>query len=161
MAPAPGAILSNMGCAPAADKLWCKVRPLESREKGYALAEFLVPAKGPDGIIPMGVDDSKHRAVKRKFDAKGRISCAQEQGQTMGKCRVAIARGVGGDATAVVTFLNGFSRKLTFVHGEFMKANSTMSGSGTDTDWSLTDGLHSIRVDDQRYELPDSLIFGE
>lgn len=161
MAPAPGAILSNLGCAVAADTLWCKVRSLGSRETGYVLAEFLVPSQGPDGVIPMGVDDSKHRAASRKFDAKGRISCAQEQGQTMGKCRVGIARGVGGDATAMVTFSNGFSRRLTFVHGEFTKANSTMSGSGTDTDWSLTDGLHSIRVDDQRYELPDSLVFGE
>ena len=34
-----------------------------------------------------------------------------------------------------------------------------MSGVGTDTEWRRESGLHVIRVDDQRYELPDALVF--
>ena len=36
-----------------------------------------------------------------------------------------------------------------------------MSGSGTDTDQRIDSGLHLVRVDDQRYELPAALVFGE
>ena len=123
-------------------------------------AAGLEPAQGPDGVIPTGVDDSKRRARKRDFDATGVIPCAQERGQVLGECTAEVARGNGRDATVVVTFPNGFARSLYFVHGEFVSASSTMSGSGVDTDWRIESGLHDIRVDDQRYELPDILIFG-
>ena len=60
-----------------------------------------------------------------------------------------------------VVFANGFKRGLFFVDGKFWKASVTMSGVGTDTDWSLKDGMHIIRVDGQRYEVPDTLITGD
>ncbi|NNF92456.1 MAG: hypothetical protein HKM96_13790, partial [Boseongicola sp.] len=61
----------------------------------------------------------------------------------------------------VVTFPNGFARTLTFDGGDFVRGNATMSGVGTDTDWRLSDGTYFVRVDDQRYELPAALVFGE
>ena len=157
---AEGAILSNLGCARDGQRVWCNVQPLRGRLRGYVLAGFLQPARGPDGTVPMGFDDSLLRARKGDFDASGEIPCAQIRGEPMGACRVAVARGGGGDATVVVTFANGFKRMLSFVHGEFIRADTTMSGSGFDTDWRLEGGLHFIRVDDQRYELPDALVFG-
>ena len=156
---ANGAVLSNLGCSGSADQVWCKVRPFRGGTAGYAAASHLRPAEGPDGVIPMGIDDSNRRAAKRKFDAKGEISCAQERGQKLGTCVAAVARSGGGDATVVVTFPNGFARRLYFVHGEFVSASATMSGVGRDTDWRRENGLHVIRVDDQRYELPDALLF--
>ena len=155
------AILSNLGCANAAEQIWCEVRPFRGGARGFARAERLVPAQGPDGTTPMGRDDSKRRARKRDFDATGQIPCAQERGQALGKCGAAVARSGGGDATVVATFPNGFARSLYFVHGEFVSASATMSGVGTDTDWRLEKGVHLIRVDDQRYELPDALVFGD
>lgn len=157
----PGTIVANAGCQADDDQRWCKVRLLASRTTGFVQAEFLEPARGPDGIVPLGPDDSEHRARKRRFDVTGNIHCAQERGQTMGPCRVGIARGVGGDATAVATFPNGFARRLRFVHGRFISANATMSGSGTDTDWRVENGRHLIRVDDQRYDILDALLFGK
>ena len=156
-----GAILANMGCAEATDQIWCEVRPFRGGARGYALAAHLRPVTGADGAALLGVDDSRKRARKRKFDAKAEIACAQEKGQTLGNCSAAVARGQGGDATVVATFPNGFTRQLYFIHGEFVSASATMSGAGKDTEWRLEDGLHHIRVDDQRYELPDSFVFGE
>ena len=156
---ASGAVLSNLGCSGSADQVWCKVRPFRGGTAGYAMASHLRPAEGPDGVIPTGIDDSNRRAAKRNFDAKGEISCAQERGQAMGTCVAAVSRSGGGDATVVVTFPNGFARRLYFVHGEFVSASATMSGVGTDTDWRRESDLHVIRVDDQRYELPDALVF--
>ena len=156
-----GAILSNFGCERAGDRVWCSVRALRDRKRGYVLAAALQPARGPDGTVPMGPDESLPRARGGDFDAQGQISCAQERGEPMGACSFAVARGGGGDATVVVTFSNGFKRMLSFTHGAFIRADTTMSGSGFDTDWRLEDGLHIIRVDDQRYEFPDALVFGD
>ena len=158
---ADGAVLSNLGCSETADQVWCEVRPFRGGVRGFSQAMHLQPAQGPDGVVPMGIDDSERRARKRDFDAKGEIPCAQEQGQAMGKCVAAVARSGGGDATVVVTFPNGFARRLFFVHGEFVSASATMSGVGTDTDWRLKNNLHFVRVDDQRYELPGALVFDD
>ncbi len=156
---ANGAILSNLGCMDVADQVWCKVRPFRGGITGFARATQLQPAQGPDGVIATGVDDSKRRARARDFDSKGEVACAQEQGQAMGTCLASASRSGGGDATVVVTFPNGFARNLYFVHGEFVRASATMSGVGTDMDWRLKNKRYFIRVDDQRYELPNTLVF--
>ncbi|MBW4709017.1 SH3 domain-containing protein [Roseobacter sp. YSTF-M11] len=155
------AVLSNLGCAAVSGEVWCKVIPLRGGNEGYVQAAYLQPAKGPDGIIPTGTDTSKQRARANDFDATSTISCAQEQGQALGQCRAAIARSGGGDATVFVTFQNGFTRHLFFTHGQFMRANATMSGVGTDTDWQLIGDTYTIRVDDQRYEMPKAFLLGK
>ncbi len=86
------------------------------------------------------------------------IACAQERGEALGQCTYRIKRNDKGKVTITAVFANGFKRKLFFKDGKFLKASVTMSGVGTNTDWSLKDGTHMIRVDGQRYEVPDSLI---
>lgn len=155
-----GAILSNLGCAPAGGIVWCRVRPLQGRVRGYVAADFLHPARGPDGNVPMGADDSAVRAGQGDFDASGSLACAQNRAQPMGRCTFGVARSSGGDATVVVTFSNGFKRLLFFAHGRFISGNATMSGNGFDTDWQRDGEHHIIRVDDQRYTLRHAEIFG-
>ena len=104
--------------------------------------------------------DSARRARRRDFDAEATVACAQERGEAMGECRARAARAGGGDAAVVVAFPNGFARTLHFVRGAFVSADATMSGVGTDTDARVEDGLHLVRVDDQRYEIPASLVLG-
>jgi hypothetical protein len=89
------------------------------------------------------------------------IACTQERGAPLGQCSYRIKRDENGKTTVTVVFANGFKRGLFFVDGKFRKASVTMSGVGTDTDWSLKDGMHIIRVDGQRYEVPDTLIAGD
>ena len=156
-----GAVLSNLGCVRKEGRNWRRVQPFRGGARGYVAAELLEPAQGPDGTVPTGRDDSARRARKGDFDARERILCAQEVGQALGPCTAAVARGGGGDATVVVTFPNGFARRLNFVHGAFLRADTTMSGVGTDIDWRVEGGLHVIRVDDQRFELPVALVIGE
>ncbi|MEM9762018.1 MAG: hypothetical protein AAF968_05855 [Pseudomonadota bacterium] len=156
-----GALLLNLGCEAVSGAMWCSVRPVRGGARGFTPASNLVPAIGPDGITPMGVDDSRRRAKRRDFDATAKIACAQEQGQSLGLCKAAVARGTGGDATVAVVFPNGFTRQLYFVHGAFVAASATMSGVGTDTDWRVEGARHIVRVDDQRYELPGDFVFGE
>lgn len=100
------------------------------------------------------------RARSGDFDASDKVACAQEVGEALGTCSAGVARD-GGGAAVVVTFGNGFKRLLTFEDGAFLRGNTTMSGVGTDTDWTLEDGVYRIRVDDQRFDIPETLVVGE
>jgi len=151
-------MLSNLGCETAEDHVWCSIKTIRGKLRGYTLARYLKPAISSDGTVLTGTNNSALRARKGDFDASTRIPCAQERGQPMGECSVEVARSGGGDATVIARFSNGFKRTLYFVHGEFISANATMSGSGTDTDWRKDNGLHIIRVDDQHYELRDEFV---
>jgi hypothetical protein len=153
-----GSILRSFGCIESQNEIWCEVSPLHRGRRGFVLAEKLVTVAGPDGVVARGVDDSARRAKRKRYDATAKIRCAQEQGQEVGICSAGVARSDGGDATVSATFGNGFSRLLFFAHGEFIRANSTMSGVGTDTEWHVENGAYVIRVDDQRYVVPESLV---
>ncbi len=153
------AIVSNFGCATYAEGVWCEVRSLHGGPRGFAPVSNLAQAPGPDGIVARGINDSARRAKRKKFDATGSISCAQEQGEALGLCKIGVARSGGGDATASVTFSNGFTRLLFFMHGEFTSASATMSGAGRDTDWTVKGDVHLIRADDQRFEIPSEMLF--
>jgi hypothetical protein len=119
------------------------------------VAAFIAPS--------VSADDTKTaimRARSGAFDAYGIVACAQEVGEAFGTCNAAIAR-FADTAVAKVTFANGFSRMLIFSDREFVRGNSTMSGVGTDVEWHLAEGVYYVRVDDQRYELSEALIFGD
>lgn len=154
-----GTILDNLGCEKIRKRIWCGIRTIRTKKQGYTLAEYLQPAVGPDGLVPMGSNSSSQLARKSKFSLRGKILCSQERGEGMGECSVGVALAGGGDAAVVASFPNGFKRTLYFVNGEFISANTTMSGNGSDTDWRKDGDLHIIRVDDQRYKISDNLIF--
>ncbi|WP_299048306.1 hypothetical protein [uncultured Tateyamaria sp.] len=97
------------------------------------------------------------RARAKEFDAVATVQCAQEVGQALAPCEASVAR-VAGSAAVVVTFPNGFARTLTFSDGDFLRGNATMSGVGTDTAWHLSDGIYRLRVDDQRFDIPETLV---
>lgn len=99
------------------------------------------------------------RARAGDFDQSSEIRCAQEIGEALSSCSGSVARDAA-SAVLVVTFPNGFKRMLMFEGGDFLGGNTTMSGVGTDTDWSLSDGLYRVRVDDQQFEIPEALISG-
>ena len=61
----------------------------------------------------------------------------------------------------VVAFPSGFVRTLTFSDRAFLRGNPTMSGVGTDTEWQLSDGTYRVRVDDQRFDIPETLVWGD
>lgn len=112
------------------------------------------------GIADADVSAAAERAKSGDFEAAGEVRCAQEVGQSLGTCGAMVAR-ADGSAAVVVTFPNGFARTLTFSDREFLRGNATMSGVGTDTEWRLDGGLFHVRVDDQRFELPEALVFGD
>lgn len=111
-------------------------------------------------ILPGAMMTAAEAAKAESFDATAEIACAQEVGEELRACEAAVSR-ADGIVTVKVTFPNGFTRVLLFDDGVFLRGNPTMSGVGTDTDWTLSDGMYLIRVDDQQYRIPEALVLGE
>ncbi len=156
----PGEILTNLGCQNAEDRTWCQVQPMQGGPVGYAAVAYLSPARGPNGDIPTGYDDSAARAGQGDFDATGTLPCASEPGQPSGPCDFGVARGTGGDATVVVTKPDGSKRAIFFVQGEAMGADSSQADGYGPFSVSRESDLNLIRVGDERYEIPDAVPLG-
>ena len=116
---------------------------------------------GPLAAQPIETDETMRRLMDGAADAVGEIACVQAEGMDRGTCAARVTRGPGGRASVHVTFGNGFSRVLHFDGGVFVRANATMSGTGTDADWAPSGDLVRVRVEGQRYDLPLALVFGE
>lgn len=104
-----------------------------------------------------GMAEAIDRAQSGVFAASGDVACAQNPFDALGTCSADVARD-GDHAVVAITFPSGFTRMLMFEDGTFLRGNTTMSGVGTDTEWELADGLYRIRVDDQRFEIPETLV---
>ncbi len=77
---------------------------------------------------PSAADDDKMvdasaRAGEGKFNANGKIPCAQAKGQPMGQCDFGVARAGGGTAAVAVTLPDGRKRVIFFKSGKAVTAN--------------------------------------
>jgi hypothetical protein len=93
------------------------------------------------------------------FHATGEVPCARHAGQPMGSCRFGVQR-LGGDSARVTLFWpDGGSRVLLFEHGKAMGAEPLSGDSGQFSVERQSD-LNIIRNGEERYEIPDAVIFG-
>ena len=156
-----GTILNNLGGCKTGDDgmVWCDVQEMKGGPRGYAASNYLKPAKGPDGVIPMGEDKSALRAGQGDFDARGNIPCALKKGQPTGKCEFGVSRSDGGYAAVVVKKPDGSRRVIFFSLGIPVGADTGESDYGEFSKRKEGD-LNIIQIDDERYEIPDAVILG-
>jgi hypothetical protein len=140
----PGTVLRNLGCEGA----WCEVGSIGDDRSGWAEATWLEPA------------DSALRAGQGVFDATGVITCTQGPGATARDCAFGVARDGGGSATLVVTRPDGMQRALFFEDGVFTSTDASQAGGGFDTEATREGDTTIVRIDDERYEIPDAAIYG-
>jgi len=155
-----GTILNNLGCVAGSERPWCDVQALGGGLRGYVAADYLAPAVAPHGAVLMGENDSALRAGMGEFDATGFIPCAQGSGEPMGSCAFGVARGGGGDATVVISRPDSVDRVIFFQLGLPMSANNSQADGYPDFTASKENDLHLLRVGEERYEIPDAVIFG-
>ena len=104
--------------------------------------------------------DASMRAGMGKFDATGQIPCAQHAGQPMGQCKFGVARAGGGTATVVVTLFDGRKRVIFFEKGKPVGADLSQADGNVTLRGTKESDLHMIRIGDERYEIPDAVVFG-
>ena len=157
---AKGTILNNLGCSEADDQVWCDVQKLGGGARGYVSVKYLKPAFSPDGSVAMGPDDSALRAGEGKFDATGKIPCALAKGQPMGQCEFGVARAGGGYSTVVVKKPGGMTRAIYFQMGTPIGADLSQADGNMHFHAMKEADLFKIQPGDERYEIPEAVIFG-
>ncbi len=155
-----GKVLDNLGCRLAEGRTWCDVQPLGGGPRGFVAAELLQPAVAPHGAVEKGSDDSALRAGQGDFDASGSISCASAPGQPLGNCPFGVARAGGGYATVVLTRADGGKRALYFRMGRAIGADTSEADGSGSFSASKEGDLYTVRVGNERYELPEAVVFG-
>jgi heat shock protein HslJ len=139
-----GTVLRNDGC----EGDWCRVELPNGTASGWAERRYLEEA------------DSALRAGQNIFDATGVVPCSFGAGAPMTQCTMGVARDEGGSATVVVQRGDGFQRALFFRNGTFFSTDSSEAGGGFETSATHEADLFRIRIDDERYEIPDAAVFG-
>jgi hypothetical protein len=158
---AAGTVFDNLGCRRAGGGVWCDVQPLGGGPRGYVSANSLKPAVAPDGRVATGPDDSALRAGEGRFDASGKVPCAQAAGQPMTmQCDFRVARAGGGYATVVITRPDGRKRAIFFRMGRPISADVSQAEGDKPFRASRESDLNFIRVGDERYEIPDAVTLG-
>ncbi len=107
---------------------------------------------------PLG--DAPLRAGQGKFNATGKIPCAQAPGQPMGQCDFGVARAAGGSAALSITMPDGRKRMIFFEKGRATGAD--LSQADGDMSFSATKeaDLYKVRAGKERYEIPEAVVFG-
>ena len=158
---APGTVLDNVGgCIEAQGRVWCDVQKLGGGARGYVAHEFLRPAISPDGTARTGEDDSALRAGEGKFDATGKVPCAQHAGQPMTQCDFGVARAGGGYATVVITRPDGRQRAIFFRMGVPIGTATSEADGYPKFSAAKDSDLNTIKIGDERYEIPDAVVLG-
>jgi len=154
---AAGTVLANLGCEMAGGRGWCDVQPLEGGPRGYAAADFLAGAVGPDGIVATGPDMSSLRAGGGDFDATGQVAC--RVAGTSGQCDFGVARDRGGWATLVVTRPDGLKRAIYFALGRAIGADTSEAAPGAFAATRSGDTT-AVSIGDETYDIPDAAVLG-
>jgi hypothetical protein len=134
------------------------------RDKTFVVCE-VVSFKAPDspaaGAPTSGRESSAVRAGRGQFDATGPVGCSDRPGQPMRQCQMGVARDGGGTATVVVTRPDGRKRFIFFEKGKAVSADlSQADGNMSFMPAKSGSGMFQIDAGDERYEFPESVVFG-
>jgi hypothetical protein len=134
------------------------------RDKTFVECE-VVAFKAPDGptagALSAGREPSVVRAGRGEFDATGSVGCSDRPGQPMRQCQMGVARDGGGTATVAITRPDGRKRFIFFEKGKAVSADlSQADGNMTFMPAKSGSGMFQIDAGDERYEFPESVVFG-
>lgn len=104
--------------------------------------------------------EASTRASQGKFNATGKIPCAQNKGQPMGQCDFGVARAGGGTAAVAVTLPDGRQRVIFFRAGKAVSANLSQADGNMSFSAAKEADLYIIRAGNERYEIPEAVIYG-
>lgn len=113
-------------------------------------------AAGPSGTLDAAIG----RAGEGKFNARGEIPCAQHLAQPMMQCKFGVARAGGGTAAVIVNLPDGRKRMIFFDKGKATGADLSQADGGAAFRTTRRGDLNMIEAGNERYEIPDAVVFG-
>jgi len=117
--------------------------------------------------LTVGISGSAARAEHRgdakvagtPYHATGNVPCAMKPEQPTGSCHFGVTREGNGTGTVTVTRPDGHTRMIFFKQGKATGYDKSQADSGQFSAKQQGD-LSIIRIGQERYEIPDAVIFG-
>jgi hypothetical protein len=113
------------------------------------------PSGGSVGAAPSG--DAK--VAGTDYNATGNIPCSMGGGQGAGSCPFGVEREGGGSGMVTVTKSDGRTRVIFFENGAATGYDMSQADPGEFRAEKQAD-MNTIFIGDERYEIPDAVIFG-
>lgn len=146
-----GEVVRNLGCRRDGETRWCRVETLGEGQKGWAAGRFL-----REGAPPRAPDRRGLEGNGQRFDATGQLPCAPQAGQPTTACDFGVIRERRpGYAGLWISIGEEVERYFLFEAGKPVHSN----GSG-DIAVERLGNLQLLRLGEERYEVPDAVIYG-
>jgi hypothetical protein len=117
--------------------------------------EMIVSGSGERAAAPAG--DAK--VAGTNYHATGNIPCSMGGGRPTGSCPFGVTREGNGSGTVTVTKPDGRTRAILFQKGKPISADVSQADPG-EFHASREGDLSIVHIGKERYEIPDSVIFG-
>ena len=101
--------------------------------------------------------NSQNQGLKVNFNARGKVPCKLERGAPTSNCDFGVVRRGGGDADVHIKTYNGL-RIIYFQNGRAVGYDRSQ-GSGSFRSSKESD-LYIIQIGNERYEIPEAVIYG-
>jgi hypothetical protein len=167
-----GLEVRNLGCRMSEARRWCEVETSQSGLTGWVAGDYLVEASGESltqlpAMAPAdGIQGNLDRPVGglrpegTAFTATGLTECTPPGGEANPMCEFGVIREGNGNGMVMVFWPESGMRVLFFQNG----APASFDRSEADGDKEMTvtrqDGMSIVVIGDERYVLPDSVIYG-
>jgi hypothetical protein len=147
-----GEVARNDGCRMSLDQRWCQVRAIGSGVSGWVAGRFLIEAAPPRAAaVPPGGPAGNGTP----FDATGTVPCATAAGQPTRPCPFGVIREGPGNAGIWIAIGDGNERHILFEGGVPVATDGDATlGYDKDAD------LYLVRSGDERYEIPEAVVYG-
>ena len=127
--------------------------------------DVAITGGAPKAASTLSAEDDKMveaagRAGEGRFNATGKIPCAWAKGQPMGQCDFGVARAGGGTAAVSITRPDGRKRVIFFKAGKAVAADLSQADGNMSFSSGKEADLYMIRAGNERYEIPEAVIYG-
>jgi hypothetical protein len=151
------AILRNLGCRMNEGRRWCRVEATAPGGiTGWVAGKFLVESSS-------GAMDADALVPGTPYHATGTISCVRGADAPAQHCTFGVTRESpgSGDGSVTVEWPDGGSRVIFFEAGKPLSYDrSEADGDKEMTVTRTENGMNIVVIGDERFEIPDSVIWG-
>ncbi len=157
-----GSISENQyeGTLPASGDYSIRVYMMRSAARRDEVANYRLQVSITAGDVQSAGASSDALVAGTDYNATGMVPCAQVKGQPMGQCAFGVIRKGNGTATVVITWPDGRTRAIFFEAGKAVGSDASEADGGPFSAEREAD-LNMIRVGDERYEIPDTVVLGD
>lgn len=135
---------------------------MRSEARRGKTCKFSVTAEISGKSASTPVEDESEDALVpgTEFNATSVLPCARYAGQPMAQCKVGVKREGNGTATVTIFWPDAGNRVIFFENGDPARYDESEADGGAKMSAKKNADLYMITIGDQRFEIPEAVIFG-